>query len=151
MTPAFLFIALTLTGPPPTASPSLRLIIHIDSQTRDGKIVQSELRRPHLDFAWPRTWISQYYRIEVKDDLLRKRPCYQIGTGSEREDFPSGAFAASGSFIKTLESIAAQDEYDRHEVNGNPWYFEDIFTNRRPRPKAFPPLVESPALPERGP
>lgn len=135
-----LLLAAVLTGQPPDAKPTLRLIVHIDAKSREGRIVESELSREHLWFASRRYFIGQNYRIEVRDDVFKSRACYQIGTADERHEFPQGTFSASGSFIRTLESIADIDQWERHEPDRHTYYgYPEWLIEGAARPIPFPP------------
>lgn len=132
-----------LIGPLPEASPSLKLIIHVDAKSRESQIVRSELARDHLWFSTKRYIIEQHYKIEVKEDLYNARPSYQIGKADDRHEFPPGTFSASGTFMLTLKSITDIDQFERYEPD-LPVYYGDYpyFTVDRPlRPKLFPPVV----------
>ena len=106
-----------LTGPRLQAPrPTLEIRIHVGNG-RESSVIRSELNCDHEWFLSKRLRIENAYRLMLVDDLFKSRPTYQIGKGDARHDFAPGAFAASGSFMATLESVAAIDAWER----ANPW------------------------------
>lgn len=131
-----------LCGPVPDSKPNLTLYIHVGAG-RESAIARSELRRKELWFQSKLMYVERHYKIEVKETLYKSRPCYQIGKGDDWHEFPPGTFASSGSFVRTLESIADQDQFARHEPEWlyQPWDWEIPYV--RPKgPVVFPPVLE---------
>ncbi len=113
--------------------------------------MRSELSRIDAWFLAHRIAVEANYRIVLIEDLYKSRPSYQFGTGDDRHEFPPGSFSASGSFSKTLRSIADCHAWDRANpwLQGYVWAETDVLgdwqrTQLREhladRPEVFPPL-----------
>lgn len=135
-----LILLSALCGPMPESRPNLTLYIHV-GKGRESDIVRTEMRRKDLWIQSRLMYVEQHYKIEVKETLYKSRPCYQIGKGDDKHEFPPGTFACAGAFARTLESIAEQDQFARHEPEWlyQPWDWEIPYV--RPKgPKIFPPV-----------
>lgn len=139
-----LLIAAVLTGPLPEAKPSLALRIHL-SNSRESDVIRQELACDHEWFLSRRLAVERHYRIVLIEDLYRSRPCYQIGTGDDRHEFPPGSFAASGSAMRTIQSLCAVDHWHRAFPEYRYRMFADgSYGAQRAdgdKPEVFPPQV----------
>lgn len=133
-----LVIYAALIGPIDTA-PTLRLTAHLGNDWR-SRIARHELTCEHEWFAHRRLLIGRHYRIAFDEQALSE-PTYQIGRGDEGEKLRPGTFSASGTFILTLESIAARDHWERQPASPIYWYYGmDQSGYRSPEPpEEFPP------------
>lgn len=132
-------------GPLPEASPTLTLRLHLGIDQR-SKIARAELSREDLFWTWRLEKIRQNYRLIVDDDAF-DNPTWQIGHG-DRQVFRPGSFAASGTFIQALESIAEIDNWERRNqvhLRGwadapemSAWDIERLQKHLQARPVAFP-------------
>ncbi len=141
-----------LIGPLPEQHPSLRLRIHTSGESRESLIIRSELSREDPWFGVRRWAIGQHYRVELIDDQYNLRPTWQIGTLGDRREFAPSTFAGSGSFIRSLEYIASNDQWERELVAiWKPGHDGTVVWNggaeerhREAKPKPFPPPLQPP-------
>lgn len=132
----------SVAGPLPESNPSLVLRIHL-GDNRESRIVRAELQREELYFLEKLASVRIYYRIELVESLKRSRPMWQIGKSGELQAFPPGTFNATGTFTRTLVSIAEQDQFERWEPdNIRNYMFPEFVFETRVRPKVYPPRVE---------
>lgn len=113
-----------LAGPPVESAGRIALRVHV-GRSRESAVVRSELSRDQEWFLARRLAISVNYRIELIEDLYDQRPCYQIGKGDERHEFPPGTFTGSGTFLLTLSSVAKIDHWERENpylAGGLSWW-----------------------------
>ena len=133
-----IFVLALLAGPLPESKPSLVMRVHVGNG-RESAMIRAEMQRQELYFLAKRAYVEQHYRIEIVESQYKLRPRWQIGKAGDKQEFPAGTFNAAGSFMRTLESIAEQDQYDRHlpDMKYNEWWMP-FPHEKTPRPLKYP-------------
>lgn len=141
--------AILLCGPPgEPMRATVPLSIHLGRDQRSA-IARSELARVDPFFSHRRFVIETRFRLTIDEDEY-SMPTYSLGSGDTRHTFPTGAFSASGSFIRTIESLCAIDRWERTAPDVRTVYTPGVdgwaqevrsYRDEKDKPEQFPPTL----------